>query len=836
MRAFIRSFAIAGLLASAGAQETLRHEGPSPATLRLGDTSQIVVQVEGRGANPRAPELPKVDGLRFDLQGPFRQEQSFYDGRSLRQSFTVQYGIKITALREGTFTIPEIPIWTGSKTQKVSSTRLDVVKDMKGGDRGYLDVQVSPRRVYVHEPIRVAVDFGVDAGLKPVLEVANDRTRYVDYEVQAPWLSRMEGAETLPAPPLPSDQQVGVVKNRELQRAVFDGEHQRNGRQWNRFTWQQSFLPTRIGKLQLAAPLLRYNVMLREGQVDIFGGRRGQQTENFYVYGQPIEIEVVPIPEDGRPNPYYGAVGRFAIEARLDKEQVKVGASVKLIITIRGEGNLEFLRVPSLEGVPGFGRERFHLLGQTEKRDADKVIATYDLTPLVADIRAVPAVPWNWFDTTPGVEKFVSAATAELPLTVRPLEKGETLAALPEAESKPITPGVDDVFDIPDLAGSPVPTPSLPRLLAFCAVLGPWLCVAAAMLLLGWWQKRAADLLGQRARGAARACARDLGAGTDPATALAGYLAARLGIEAAAIIGPEVDRRLVESGLEEEQAREVQQALDRGVAARYGGGGGLGKDEVERLVAQLERVTLRRAATLLPFLLALAIAGTTGPVRTQGEAATALAAYRAGDYRTAESGFAQAIARSDDRRLWRARGNCWYRLEDLPRALWCYETARLGLPRDPELLANIALVRSKLELGSDDAGGEGFTATLLSIRERFSPGERAIVGAVLMTGAALLLLGFWRRIGRRWLGVLLLLPGVAIALDLLWLSAERQPAAIALEPLALVAEPRTGMTPIATIRPGYRVQVLPGGQGEFARVSAGERSGYVPASTIARIE
>lgn len=835
MRTIVRSFALLVLSGAATAQETLRHEGPSPATLRLGDTSQILVQIEGRGANPRAPELPTVDGLRFDLQGPVRQEQSFYDGRALRQSFTVQYGIRITALREGSFTIPKIRVWTGSKNQEIPETRLDVVKDMKGGDRGYLDVQVTPRRVYVHEPIRVTVDFGVDAGLKPVLDVANDRSRYVDYEVQAPWLSRMEGAEALPAPSVAADQQIGVVKNRELQRAAFDGEHRRNGRQWNRFTWQQSFLPTRIGKLQLAAPLLRYNVLLREGQVDIFGGRRGQQTENFYVYGQPIEIEVLPIPEAGRPNPYYGAVGRFTLDARLDKEQVKVGASVKLIVTIRGEGNLEFLRVPSLEGVPGFERERFHLLGQTEKRDADKVVATYDLTPLTADIRAVPAVPWNWFDTTPGVEKFVGAATAELPLTVRPLEKGETLSALPEAESKPVTPGVDDVFDVPELSGEPVPTPSLPRPVAFAAVFGPWVVVAIAMLLLGWWRKRAADTTGQRARGAARACARELAAGGDPAVALAGYLAARLGVEAAAIIGPEADRRLVDAGLDPEPARAVQQALDRGVAARYGGGGGLGKDEVERLVAQLERAPLRRAAPLWPFLLALAI-GTSGSTPAQDEAATGLAAYRAGDYRTAEAAFAQAIARSDDRRLWRARGNCWYRLDDLPRALWCYEAARLGLPRDAELLANIALIRGRLELGAEESGGEGFTATLLAIRQRFSAGERAFVAALLMTGAALLLLMSWRRIGLRWLGVLLLLPGGVIAVDLLWLSAERPPAAIALESLALVAEPRTGMTPIATIRPGYRVEVLPGGQGEFVRITAGERTGYVPASVIARIE
>src|SRR5690606_33260362 len=121
------------------------------------------------------------------------------------------------------------------------------------------------------------------------------------------------------------------------------------------------------------APMLRYHVVLREGQIDVFGGRRGEKTENYYVYGEPITLEVLPIPEEGRPNPYYGAVGRFTIDAALDRSRVDVGASVKLTLTVGGQGNFEFLRLPELDRLEGF-----HLLGQAEtRRGPDGIVVTY---------------------------------------------------------------------------------------------------------------------------------------------------------------------------------------------------------------------------------------------------------------------------------------------------------------------------------------------------------------------------------------------------------------------------------------------------------------------------
>ncbi|MGC6488847.1 MAG: BatD family protein, partial [Planctomycetota bacterium] len=464
----LRLMASLTLALGAASQETLEVSQPTPGTVRLGDTANVTIRVEGRTAQPRTPELPTVEGLRLRLLGPSRSSYTFYNGQQLIERVGVQYSLELQPTRAGTFEVPAFAIWTGTKEQRTPPLRLEARQDLVGAELGFLEVEASPRRVYVHEPVRVRVDYGVQQGVKLADDVAN-RYRYQDIEVQAAWLDDFPGGERLEVPEPTGDARVTVC-NRKLIRAAFEQGYQRGERAWQRFTFERAFLPTRLGRVTLPAPLLRFRALTGRAQTDRFGRRVGQATENYYVYGQPIELDVLPIPEAGRPTPYYGAVGRFAVTASLDRQQVRVGESVKLTLTVTGSGNFEFLRLPALAELEGF-----HKLGANEaQRDADKVVVTYDLTPLSEEVTEVPGVRWNFFDTTPGVEEFVEVETAPQPLDVQPLADGEGLEALPDAAAAAVTPGVDDIYDLPPLDGPPVRrTRSAPWLAALLAV-APW--------------------------------------------------------------------------------------------------------------------------------------------------------------------------------------------------------------------------------------------------------------------------------------------------------------------------------------------------------------------------
>ncbi len=823
-----RRFAIAplllGLLTSLAAQERLEVEGPVPATLRLGDTARVVLRIEGRTANPGKIDVPEVPGLQLQLSAPSTTKHTFFDGRTLSERVGVQYQLLLRPLQEGSFVVPPFRIWTGTAEQLTRELRIEARKDLRGDEFGYLDVQVEPRRVYVHEPVRIRVEFGVQQQLRIVEDVHNMRYRYLDVEVQAPWLESFPGGEPIDVPAPEGNRQI-VLMNRQLLYAAVDNDHRRDGQRWQQFVFEKAFLPTRLGRIELSAPMLRYQV-LTGAQRDLFGGLR-RQSDNLYSYGKPIELEVLPIPEVGRPDPYYGAVGRFTLDAAIDRSTVKVGASVKLTLTVRGRGNLEFLRLPPLDALPGF-----HKLGQKDApRTAEQVQVTYDFTPLSTEVTAMPAVEWNFFDTTPGVEKFVNVRTEPIPLTVLPLANGETLALLPDAAPKAVTPGVDDIFDLPALDGPASKPEQLPAWGGWLAVLAPWVLVLLGRGLFVQWRRRAADRRGQRARAAARRCEQALQRGDDPSEALAAYLGDRLDVPSAAVIRADLAQQLERAGLPAELAQETAACLERGTAARYGGGGGLQASPVRELLQRLERQ--RFGVRLLPLLLLLVGGGLAAQVDAsaidklspQDPVQAAVAAYRAGDHATAERAFAAAFAATGDYRFWQARGNCYFRLGKLPEARWAYETAALARPRDPELLANLRLVRQRLDVADD---GGGFTVQLLTLRDRLTPSERAWVAALLMVcGAASLVLG-WRRVGWRWFGALVLLPGAMVALEVLWLGPARPGVAIALRKTEVVAEPRAGLQAVATVRAGVSLPVLGGGEGAYVRVQVGDRTGFAP--------
>ena len=112
-------------------------------------------------------------------------------------------------------------------------------------------------------------------------------------------------------------------------------------------------------------------------------------------------------------------------------------------------------------------------------------MVTYDLTPLSADVAEIPSIEWNYFDTTPGVEAFVEVATSPLPVTIDAIANAETIASLPEAAKAAVTPGVDDIFDLPSFDGPVAVAAQPPLWQMWSAVLSPWGFVLAVFADLG---------------------------------------------------------------------------------------------------------------------------------------------------------------------------------------------------------------------------------------------------------------------------------------------------------------------------------------------------------------
>ncbi|HET6243665.1 MAG: protein BatD [Bacteroidetes bacterium] len=67
----------------------------------------------------------------------------------------------------------------------------------------------------------------------------------------------------------------------------------------------------------------------------------------YTVSSKLLNIQVLPLPENGKPIDFKGAVGKFSVEARLDKNKVRAHEAVNLFLNISGKGNLPLMETPA---------------------------------------------------------------------------------------------------------------------------------------------------------------------------------------------------------------------------------------------------------------------------------------------------------------------------------------------------------------------------------------------------------------------------------------------------------------------------------------------------------
>ena len=66
----------------------------------------------------------------------------------------------------------------------------------------------------------------------------------------------------------------------------------------------------------------------------------------------PINVEILPLPEEGKPVDFKGDVGSFDISGTIDKDTVEENQPVTLKLTIKGKGNIKTISSPSFPEIP----------------------------------------------------------------------------------------------------------------------------------------------------------------------------------------------------------------------------------------------------------------------------------------------------------------------------------------------------------------------------------------------------------------------------------------------------------------------------------------------------
>ena len=411
----------------------------------VGSPITFYVQVSGNGAQ-QTPQIPQIDGLDIRIVGaPNRSSQvTIINGR--RSEFTsVTYSFQITPRREGTFEIPSFEVKTGTGVDRTRPLRFAATKS-ETGDLMLAEIEGNGKKVFVGQPI----DSKLKIWIKPMI----DRRAGIKLSPQQMWQLMSEqsnwGGFQSTLEQLAQNGQ--AVRGREVLKEDGDGIE----RAYYLYEIDATIYPKSSGVLDAQDVQIVYQYPLAIGKSrdpfasffedSPFGG--SSLASQFFGNGsrfgrspfgsaltvtdvRPIvvepgvtDIEIAPIPTNGRPADYRGAVGRYAIMTQASPTSVKAGDPITLQIGIRGTGPMELVQAPPLNATASL-TEDFKITDESLAgvvQDDVKVFVT-TIRPRHEGVTQIPPIPFSYFD--PAQEQFVTIKSD--PITVE-VFKADTLA------------------------------------------------------------------------------------------------------------------------------------------------------------------------------------------------------------------------------------------------------------------------------------------------------------------------------------------------------------------------------------------------------------------------
>ena len=147
----------------------------------------------------------------------------------------------------------------------------------------------------------------------------------------------------------------------------------------------------------------------------------------FYIKSEPQTLEVVPLPEKGKPADFYGLVGKIELEVTASPQKVHVGDPVTLSIKVKSQ-------YPSTVTLPDFSESKAFQSGFSvpERQTSGNVIPgavvfSRIIRPSRVSVTEIPPVRIPYFDPVSG--KYGVASSNPIPITVLPVETVTTFDA-----------------------------------------------------------------------------------------------------------------------------------------------------------------------------------------------------------------------------------------------------------------------------------------------------------------------------------------------------------------------------------------------------------------------
>ena len=382
------------------------HASISPSVVPL--NGQFTLEVELRGTNRTdvEPSLPDLGSFSRYIGRNSSTSMQMINGVTT-VSLVIQY--RYRAIREGTFEIGAVEVDVGGqalRTQPVTLTvstsgaaagREGAPEDPSGvsSDDLFIVAEVGKTRVYQNEPIEVSYRLFTRVNVTSYSLVSLG-------ESEGFWVEEVPGPQS---PPVEQRVRGGQPYTTAVVRRVV-------------------LFPAGPGTKTIESLSVEARVRVRRQARslfdDFFGGSSlfGSQVPAVIV-SNPVEIEVLPLPDAGRPRSFTGLVGRLGVSASIDRSSVETNDAVTLEVVVEGEGNLRGLAAPVVD-FPGdfeaFPPEVTESIDRSGSRVRGSKTYQYVLIPRSPGEKVIPPVEMSYFDAESGL--YASSASEPLRLEV----------------------------------------------------------------------------------------------------------------------------------------------------------------------------------------------------------------------------------------------------------------------------------------------------------------------------------------------------------------------------------------------------------------------------------
>ena len=303
--------------------------------VQVGVPFEYAVVITVSAANYVAPSLRDFD----IVSGPNQSNSVQYSNGTMSQQLVISYGL--VAKREGKYTIGPASITSNGQKLETSPIVLEVVKGAVnqsggqvnenaqnnskiGGEDVFIRTGVSKTSCYLGEQILIT-------------QKVYSRFSLVGFKKINPPAYDGFYAQTLE--PISK----GQVATENIDGVVF----------YTYEIFRAMATANKSGKIILnpmtAEVVIRKQTNAKPRNVfEQFFGATGYEDLTVNAKSRPLRVDVMALPENGKPENFDGAVGNFTYKAQVTKSEVKANDAFNLKLTITGKGNLKLLSAPKL--------------------------------------------------------------------------------------------------------------------------------------------------------------------------------------------------------------------------------------------------------------------------------------------------------------------------------------------------------------------------------------------------------------------------------------------------------------------------------------------------------